>query len=94
MNFAYDFDSDSFYLQLSDKKVVLTQEPSFSDADGLRSTFHVDIASDGTVVGVEILGPGRSPWPIRELIDRYPFSVYEAYVLVTLAERWRTFDFA
>lgn len=59
---AYDSSVDALYVYLVDDSIEHTEELS----DGLL----VDVAADGTVIGVEVLGASHG-WGVGELTQRF-----------------------
>ncbi len=90
MHFTYDHERDRCFVHLRDSAVVSLQALDPKDPDG---RFVLTIDEAGKVLGIDVRYPGASPWPVRELLTRYPFDVDEAWFLVTIAERYSLFKF-
>lgn len=90
LSMTYDFEAHALYIYLNNSsQAVITQEVQAHHKQGM----HVDIDGDGNVMGIEVLSPGSGPWPIQELLTRYPFDINTAYLLTVLAERYPLFNF-
>lgn len=84
MNFTYDADKDTCYVHLRDGAVVLQQT---------LDQVTVTIDEWGLILGLDIHHPGEGPWPMEDLLQRYPFPVAETIFLVTLSTRYLMFRF-
>ncbi|MFJ6900096.1 DUF2283 domain-containing protein [Streptomyces hokutonensis] len=62
---SYDLDADAMYLQVSSEIVHHTVE--------VDSGTMVDVATDGSVVGIEIVTPARN-WPIDRMLVEFEIS--------------------
>lgn len=62
---SYDLDADAMYLHVSSEMVQRTVE--------VDSGTMVDVAADGSIVGIEIVTPARD-WPIDRLLAEFEIS--------------------
>jgi uncharacterized protein YuzE len=63
MQLEYDLDVGALYIRLSGQPVARTRE--------VGGNAHVDLAADGTLVGIEVLSISQ-PWPVEEILGEYP----------------------
>jgi uncharacterized protein YuzE len=70
---SYDIDAGALYITVTDGKVARSDE--------IDSGTLVDLDSTGSVVGIEVINPGRA-WPIRQIIDEYGISEGDAAQLL------------
>jgi uncharacterized protein YuzE len=68
MQLEYDLTIGALYIQLSDARVVRTRE--------IDGNTNVDLAEDGTVVGIEVLDIDL-PWPLADIIRDYEIPAGE-----------------
>lgn len=59
MQLEYDLSVRALYIRLSDKHIALTRE--------VDDNTNVDLAEDGTVVGIEVIDIDL-PWPVAEIL--------------------------
>ncbi len=59
MQLEYDLSVRALYIRLSDKDIARTRE--------VDDNTNVDLAGDGTVVGIEVIDIDL-PWPVAEII--------------------------
>lgn len=74
MRQAFDASVDALYLTLADGEVARTVEID----DGTN----VDLNTDGNVLGVEVLNPGRL-WPLAVILREYRISDEDAAQLIS-----------
>ncbi|MET8406775.1 DUF2283 domain-containing protein [Streptomyces sp. NPDC005195] len=75
MELSYDLDADAMYLHATDVPVARTVE--------VDSGTMVDVADDGSVVGIEIVTPARN-WPIDRLLAEFDISAEATTLLRSL----------
>lgn len=63
MQLEYDLDVGALYIRLSGRSVARTRE-----VDG---NTNVDLAADGSVVGIEVISITQ-PWPLEDILREYP----------------------
>lgn len=81
MNYAYDPEADSLYIQLSSSAV----ERQIERADGVI----VDLDASGRPVGFDVMAPDAG-WNVQVLVAEYGLEPTDALLLLDLASvRWR-----
>jgi uncharacterized protein YuzE len=65
MRLDYDFDADALYVRLRDGEIARTEE--------IDDETFVDLASDGSLLGIEIISFQRA-WPLGRIAERYEIS--------------------
>ena len=68
----HDLNTNAFYVHVTDLPVTRTEE--------VDSGTLVDLASDETVVGIEVVEASR-PWPLSKILERFSFSESDADML-------------
>lgn len=69
MDFKYSSDANALYIYISDHDVARTVEVD-------EGTL-VDLADDGSVVGIEVIAPSTG-WPIEAVLDQFGVSEADA----------------
>lgn len=93
MRLDYDFDVNALYIGLAHPDAEVARTVEIDDNTG------VDLAADGTVVGIEVISLAH-PWPVADILARFPIPEAEerqlrAYFPVwtdDLASRFRAED--
>jgi uncharacterized protein YuzE len=67
MRLDYDLDAAALYIQLLDDGT-----PAATTKEIDEETF-VDVTSEGTVIGIEVINPSRR-WPLDEILTAFPFA--------------------
>jgi uncharacterized protein YuzE len=62
MQLEYDLSVRALYIRLSDKHIARTRE--------IDDNTNVDLAEDGTVVGIEVIDIDL-PWPVAEILRHF-----------------------
>jgi uncharacterized protein YuzE len=62
MQLEYDLDVGALYIRLSGQPVASTREAG--------SNAHVDLAADGSLVGIEVISFSQ-PWPLEEILREH-----------------------
>jgi uncharacterized protein YuzE len=65
MRWTYSSDADALYISIASGPIARTVE--------LDPGTQVDVAADGSVVGIEILAPSRR-WPLDRLVEDFAIS--------------------
>jgi uncharacterized protein YuzE len=60
---TYDPHANALYIELKD-------DPFAAWTEEVNGMTLVDCASDGKIIGIEVLHPQRT-WPVEEILDRY-----------------------
>lgn len=66
---SYDMNVSALYITIRDGDVDHTDE--------LEAGTLVDLDSEGALLGIEVLRPGRA-WPLEDILDHYPVAEEEA----------------
>lgn len=67
----YDLDAGALYIKLTERHRQVARTAQ------LDSGTMVDLDSDGYVLGIEVIQPGRD-WPLSEILDRFTVADYDA----------------
>jgi uncharacterized protein YuzE len=77
MRYSYDESSDSLYIKLVDARAERQQE--------LMDGTIVDIAGDGSLIGVEVLSARTGGWDPGALQQGFPLDDYDLRAVTALA---------
>lgn len=73
MQLEYDLGAGALYIRLSEADIARTHE--------IDDNTNVDLAADGTVVGIEVIDVDL-PWPLADILRDYPIPAGEVRQLV------------
>lgn len=77
MKLSVDTTADAMYIELADRSGKVARTVAIDDRT------NVDLDAEGTLLGIEVIAPGRF-WPLAEILARYEVSRDDQAMIMAL----------